>query len=340
MSFKVAVVILNWNGVHFLQKFLPNVLSNSKGEGIGVFIADNGSTDGSLAFLDREFKDVIQIRLDKNYGFAEGYNRALQQIDAEYFVLLNSDVEVTEGWLLPLIEFMDSNPNAAACAPKIMDYSRKEYFEYAGAAGGFIDKFGYPFCRGRILSEIEVDENQYNNSIEIFWASGACMFVRASAYLKLGGLDDSFFAHMEEIDLCWRFHNNGFSVWSVPFSCVYHVGGGTLPNNNPRKLYLNYRNSLYTLHKNLHPNKLFITVSVRIMLDWLSAFAYLASFKFNFFKAVFTAHNHYFKHIKTLNKYRKSSNYNHLKPNSQILPKSILVQFFILRNKKFSNIKF
>lgn len=340
MKFKVAVVILNWNGERFLQQFLPSVIEQTKGNGIGIFVADNGSTDGSLALLDKEFKDVIQIRLDKNYGFAEGYNRALQQIDAEYFVLLNSDVEVTEGWLLPLIEFMDSNPNAAACAPKIMDYSRKEYFEYAGAAGGFIDKFGYPFCRGRILSEIEVDENQYNNSSEIFWASGACMFVRASAYSKLGGLDDSFFAHMEEIDLCWRFHNNGFTVWSVPFSCVYHVGGGTLPNNNPRKLYLNYRNSLYALHKNLHPKKLYFTIIVRIILDWLSAFAYLTSFKYNFFKAVFTAHNHYFKHIKTLNKFRKSSNYTHLKPNSQILKKSILVQFFILRHKKFSNIKF
>lgn len=340
MRLKVAVVILNWNGERFLQQFLPSVISNSKGEGIRVFVADNGSTDGSLALLDRDFKDILQIRLDKNYGFAGGYNRALQQIDAEYFVLLNSDVEVAEDWLQPLIEFMDSHPNAAACAPKIMDYSRKEFFEYAGAAGGFIDKFGYPFCRGRILSAIEVDNNQYNNNCPVFWASGASMFVRASAYLNLGGLDDSFFAHMEEIDLCWRFHNNGFSVWSVPSSKVYHVGGGTLPNNNPRKLYLNYRNSLYTLHKNLHPKKLYFTITVRIILDWLSAFAYLASFKFNFFKAVFTAHNHYFKHIKTLNKYRKSSNYTQLRPNSQILSKSILFQFFILRNKKFSSIKF
>lgn len=340
MRFKVAVVILNWNGERFLQKFLPNVLSNSKGDGISVFVADNGSTDGSLNLLDSEFKNVIQIRLDKNYGFAEGYNRALQQVDAEYFVLLNSDVEVTEGWLQPLVEFMDSHPNAAACAPKIMDYSRKEYFEYAGAAGGFIDRFGYPFCRGRILSEIEVDESQYNEVVEIFWASGACMFVRASAYLSLGGLDDSFFAHMEEIDLCWRFHNNGMKVWSVPISKVYHVGGGTLPNNNPHKLYLNYRNSLFMLHKNLHPKELLFIVLFRIILDWISAFAYLTSFKFNFFKAVFTAHSHYFKNIKTFNKYRKSSRYTQFKPNSQILSKSILFQFFVLRNKQFSKIKF
>ncbi len=340
MNFKVAVVILNWNGERFLRKFLPNVQSNSLGEGVGVFVADNGSTDGSLALLDSNFKDVIQIRLDKNYGFAEGYNRALQQIDAEYFVLLNSDVEVTEGWLQPLIEFMDSHPNAAACAPKIMDYSRKEYFEYAGAAGGFIDRFGYPFCRGRVLSEIEVDENQYNSSIEIFWASGACMFVRASAYLKLGGLDDSFFAHMEEIDLCWRFYNSGFEVWSVPTSKVYHVGGGTLPNNNPHKLYLNYRNSLYMLHKNLHPKNIFLIISLRIILDWLSAFAYLATFKFQFFKAVFKAHNHYFRNIKFLNQFRKHSNFKSIKQNPQIFAKSILLHFFLLNRKKFSILKF
>lgn len=340
MRFKVAIVILNWNGEHFLRKFLPNVIVNSQGNGIGVFVADNGSTDGSLALLDSEFNEVIQIRLDKNYGFAEGYNRALQQIDTEFFVLLNSDVELTAGWLSPLIEFMDLHPDAAACAPKIMDYSRKTYFEYAGAAGGFIDKFGYPFCRGRILSEIEVDSNQYDNTREIFWASGACMFVRASKYIELGGLDDSFFAHMEEIDMCWRFHNNGYSVWSVPQSCVYHVGGGTLPNNNPHKLYLNYRNSLYTLHKNLHPKELYPIIIVRIILDWLSAFAYLLNFKYNFFKAVFVAHIHYFRNIKALNWYRKSSSFVRLRANPQILQKSILYQFFILGHKKFSKVRF
>lgn len=340
MDFKVAVVILNWNGEKFLDKFLPSVVKYSQSNGIGVFVADNGSTDGSLALLDRDFKDVIQVRLDKNYGFAEGYNRALHQIDAEYFVLLNSDVEVTEGWLQPLVEFMDSHPNAAACAPKIMDYSRKENFEYAGAAGGFIDKFGYPFCRGRILSEIEVDNNQYNNNCPVFWASGACMFVRASAYLSLGGLDDSFFAHMEEIDLCWRFHNNHMEVWSVPASKVYHVGGGTLPNNNPHKLYLNYRNSLFMLHKNLHPKELFFIISFRIILDWISAFAYLAGFKFNFFKAVFIAHYHYAKNIKSLKVFRKKSSYLLIKKNLQILPRSILYQFFVLRNRKFSLIRF
>lgn len=340
MRFKVAVVILNWNGEHFLSKFLPSVIANSRGIGIVVVVADNGSTDGSLDFLSKNFEEVLQIKLDKNYGFAEGYNRALQQIDAEYFVLLNSDVEVTEGWLHPLIEFMDSNPNAAACAPKIMDFSRKEFFEYAGAAGGFIDRFGYPFCRGRILSEIEIDSNQYNSITEIFWASGACMFVRASIYLELGGLDDSFFAHMEEIDMCWRFHNNGYSVWSVPNSRVYHVGGGTLPNNNPHKLYLNYRNSLYTLHKNLHPKELYAIIIVRIILDWLSAFAYLLSLKYNFFKAVLVAHTHYFRKVKALNRYRKSSNFAYLRANPQISQRSILYQFFILGNKKFSKIKF
>lgn len=340
MKFKVAVVILNWNGERFLQQFLPSVINHSNGVGIGVFVADNGSTDGSLALLDNDFKDVIQIRLDKNYGFAEGYNRALQQIDAEYFVLLNSDVEVTECWLQPLVEFMDSHPNVAACAPKIMDYSRKDYFEYAGAAGGFVDKFGYPFCRGRILSEIEVDVNQYNDSIEIFWASGACMFVRASAYLSLGGLDDSFFAHMEEIDLCWRFHNNGYSVWCVPTSKVFHVGGGTLPNNNPHKLYLNYRNSLYMLQKNLHPSELFGVIFFRLVLDGLSAMAYIATLKFAYVKAVFQAHVQYYRNVKVLNLHRKSTNFLRLRQIPQIYSKSILLQFFLFRRRKFSQLKF
>lgn len=340
MRFKVAVVILNWNGERFLKQFLPNVIKYSQGDGIGVFVADNGSTDGSLALLETDFKEVIQVRLDKNYGFAEGYNRALQQIDSEYFVLLNSDVEVTEGWLTPMIHFMDSHSNAAACAPKLMDYSRNEYFEYAGAAGGFIDRFGYPFCKGRILSEIEIDKGQYDDISPVFWASGACMFVRASAYLKLGGLDDRFFAHMEEIDLCWRFHNGGYTVWSVPASKVYHVGGGTLPNNNPHKLYLNYRNSLYMLHKNLHPKNLFLIIAIRFILDWFSAFAYLASFKFQFFKAVFKAHNHYFRSIKLLNQFRKHSHFSSIKQTPQIFSKSILLHFFLLKRKKFSMLKF
>lgn len=340
MKFKVAVVILNWNGERFLKQFLPNVISCSRAEGVGVFVADNGSTDGSLALLDNDFKEVIQIRLDWNYGFAEGYNRALQQIDSEYFVLLNSDVEVTEGWLNPLINFMDLHPNAAACAPKIMDYSRRQYFEYAGAAGGYIDKHGYPFCRGRILSEIEADSNQYDNISEVFWASGACMFVRSSTYLKLGGLDDRFFAHMEEIDLCWRYHNNGHSVWCVPASKVFHVGGGTLPNNNPHKLYLNYRNSLYMLHKNLHPSELFGVIFFRLVLDGLSAMAYIATLKFAYVKAVFRAHIHYYRSVKVLNLHRKSTKFLRLQQIPQIYSKSILLQFFLFRHRKFSQLKF
>ncbi|MGE0076324.1 MAG: glycosyltransferase family 2 protein [Bacteroidales bacterium] len=340
MKLKVAVVILNWNGEKFLRQFLPSVVAYSQGDGIGVFVADNGSTDNSLALLDREFKGVYQIKLDKNYGFAEGYNRALQQIDSEYFVLLNSDVEVAEGWLTPLVNFMDSHPNAAACAPKIMDYSRKEYFEYAGAAGGFIDRFGYPFCRGRILSEIEMDNGQYNDEQPIFWASGACMFVRASVYLKLGGLDDRFFAHMEEIDLCWRFQNHGYSLWNVPASKIYHVGGGTLPNNNPHKLYLNYRNSLYMLHKNLHSTELFTVIFFRLILDGLSAFAYLLTFKFPYFKAVFQAHVHYYRSIGILNRFRANSKCIKMRQIPQIYSKSILLHFFLFKRRKYSLLNF
>lgn len=340
MMLKVAVVILNWNGEHFLRQFLPGVLRHSCIEGCGVYVADNGSTDGSLALLDNDFKDVVQIRLPQNYGFAEGYNRALQQIEAQYFVLLNSDVEVTDGWLQPLIEFMDANSGVAACAPKIMDFSRRDFFEYAGAAGGFIDRFGYPFCRGRMLSVIEPDMHQYDDVREVFWASGACMFVRASAYLKLGGLDDSFFAHMEEIDLCWRFHNAGYSVWSIPSALVYHVGGGTLPNNNPRKLYLNYRNSLFMLHKNLHPRSVVVKVMARLVLDWLSAFAYLVNFNVGFFKAVFKAHRDYFRSFRSLNRFRNQSSYESSTQSTQIFRKSLLFHFFVLRRKKFSTLKF
>ncbi|MGD9976883.1 MAG: glycosyltransferase family 2 protein [Bacteroidales bacterium] len=338
MQFKVAVVILNWNGSRYLKRFLPGVISHSQNNGTGIFVADNGSTDDSLLLLETSFKEVNVITLTQNYGFAEGYNRALRQINSEYFVLLNSDVEVTEGWLTPLVAFMDSHPAAAACAPKIRDFSRTSYFEYAGAAGGYIDRFGYPFCRGRVLSSVEVDQNQYNGAMQVFWASGACMFVRSSAYSRTGGLDNRFFAHMEEIDLCWRFINNGYTVWSIPESKVFHVGGGTLPNNNPRKLYLNYRNSLFMLHKNLHSTELFLVLFVRILLDWLSALAYLAGFKFNYAGSVCKAHCHYLKSITALNHCRHSSPFRKLREIPQVFPKSILFEFFVLKHKKFSQL--
>ncbi len=333
---KVAVVILNWNGEIFLEKFLPSVIRNTKKTGIEVIIADNGSTDGSIPFIEDNYPTLQIIKLDQNYGFASGYNLALKQIESEYFVLLNSDIDVPEGWLNPLIEFMDNNPNAGACMPKIMDYNNASHFEYAGAAGGFIDFFGYPYCRGRILSCIEEDKGQYDEALEVFWASGACLFIRSKIYWEVGGLDDDFFAHMEEIDLCWRVHNLGFSNWCVPSSKIYHVGGGTLPNNNPRKLYYNHRNSLYMLFKNLPKSRLFLVIFIRLVLDGLSALAYLTKGKFNFFKAVLMAHYSFWNNIGNLRKKRKKLKSKIVKKNNFILKRSILIDFFLLNKKTFN----
>lgn len=336
---KVAVVILNWNGERFLRKFLPSVVEFSSIEGVWVYVADNGSTDGSLSLLTSQFPSVRQIQLDKNYGFAGGYNLALQQINAEYFVLLNSDVEVCEGWLQPLIHFMDSTPNAAACAPKLLDYNNRSKFEYAGAAGGYIDKYGYPFCKGRILSEVEADFGQYNSTSEVFWASGACMFVRAKMFKEVGGLDARFFAHMEEIDLCWQFHNKGYSVWCVPQSSVYHVGGGTLPNNNPHKLYLNYRNSLYMLYKNLDGKRLIPTIIARLLLDGASSMAYILQFKFDFFAAVFKAHISFYGSLRWLRGERNKGGKIGNPCMTTLYPNLVLVDFFLLKHRKYSQLR-
>lgn len=336
---KVAIVILNWNGEKFLQKFLPSVVEHSKIDGVFVTVADNGSTDGSIQLIKTQFPSVGIIELNKNWGFAEGYNRALKQIDSEYYILLNSDVEVPDGWLTPLIQFMESNPTAAACMPKILDYNNQSYFEYAGAAGGFIDLLGYPFCRGRILSSIEQDKGQYNDPIEVFWASGACLFIRVKQFWEVGGLDDDFFAHMEEIDLCWRLKNLGNSIWCIPDSKVFHVGGGTLPNNNPRKLYYNYRNSLFMLYKNLPGKRLYGTILVRMLLDGLSALVYLIKGNIGFFNAVIKAHFRFWSSLPSLNGKRKKLKSNKIKTSGQILKRSILSNFFISKNRKFSSYK-
>ncbi len=246
---EIKIVILNWNGRAHLERFLPSVVSHSTGA--SVVVADNGSDDDSAAFLRKHYPQVELLLLDKNYGYAEGYNRALEQVAADCYVLLNSDVEVEEGWLGPLAKLMASNERIAALAPKILSYDRPGYFEYAGASGGFLDAFGYPFCRGRILDTIEQDDGQYDTSRDVFWASGACMMVRADVFRKLGGFDGDFFAHMEEIDFCWRAQLAGYRIMVEPRSRVFHLGGGTLPNNSPRKLYLNYRNNLSMLYKNL-----------------------------------------------------------------------------------------
>lgn len=299
----IAIVILNWNGRDFLNRFLPSVVEHSpKRLGARVVVADNGSTDGSVEFLETNFPNVEIIRLDKNYGFTGGYNRALAKLEADYFLLLNSDVQVSDGWLAPLIERAESSKNIAAVMPKILSYAAPTYFEYAGAAGGYIDLLGLPYCRGRLLSIIEQDQGQYNNACQVFWASGAAMLVRASLYKSLGGLDEGYFAHMEEIDLCWRLKNLGYEVWVEPKSTVYHVGGGTLPNDSPRKLMLNFRNNLATLYKNLPAKWLFIIIFLRLIFDGCVALGYLVKGKLSLFRAVVNAHFAFYKMLPYLRK--------------------------------------
>lgn len=267
---KIAVVILNWNGRKMLEQFLPSVIAYSQEEA-EVIVADNASTDDSLQLLQERFPEVRVIVLDQNYGFADGYNQAFQQVEAEYFVLLNSDVKVVPHWLSPLVMFMDSHPDVAACQPKLLSFFDEGSFEYAGASGGFIDRLGYPFCRGRIFDTVEKDNGQYDDNCDVLWATGACLMVRAKDYWEAGGLDGRFFAHNEEIDLCWRFRMLGHRVVCLPESKVYHVGGGTLPKNNPRKTFLNFRNNLTMLYKNLPEEELRPVMRWRWFLDYLAA---------------------------------------------------------------------
>ena len=270
---KTAVVILNWNGKHWLEKFLPNVIFNSSDA--TAIVVDNNSSDNSVSFLQEKFPNIQIIQKDGNYGYAKGYNLAFKQIDAEYFVLLNSDIEVTKDWISPIVSLMDSDKTISACQPKILDYNNKNKFEYAGGSGGYIDKFGYPFCRGRIFDELEEDKGQYNDAIEVFWATGACLFVRSSQFLEIGGLDEDFFAHQEEIDLCWRLKNKGYKIMVEPKSEVYHVGGGTLNVGSPYKTHLNFRNNLYMMFKNLPLSSLFIIIPIRLILDGIAAITFL-----------------------------------------------------------------
>lgn len=272
---KLAVVILNWNGEKMLRLFLPSVWNNSQMEGVAVYVADNASSDTSCEWLEKEFPQVHLIRLDRNYGFAEGYNRALSEIQAEYYLLLNSDVEVTENWLIPLLGYMDEHPEVAACQPKLLSWHHKNVFEYAGACGGYLDRLGYPYCRGRIFDVVEKDRGQYDTCEPVFWASGAALMVRSDDYWKCGGLDGRFFAHMEEIDFCWRLRHAGRLIYCIPQSKVYHVGGGTLSKENPRKTYLNFRNNLFMLYKNLPSGQLFFILCIRAVLDYIAAFTFL-----------------------------------------------------------------
>lgn len=268
---KVAIVILNWNGAAMMRRFLPSVIEHSQ-DVADIVVADNASSDDSLQLLRDEFPTVRTIVLDKNYGFAEGYNRALKQVDNEYYMLLNSDVEVTEGWLDKLVEFMDAHPEAAACQPKLRAEHTRDMFEYAGASGGYLDRYGYPFCRGRIFDTVEKDQGQYDDIAEVLWATGAALMIRRADYWDAGALDGRFFAHCEEIDLCWRLCSFGKKIYCVPQSVVYHVGGGTLPKGNPMKTYLNFRNNLTMLYKNLPEQELRHVMRVRFWLDYVAAF--------------------------------------------------------------------
>lgn len=332
-----AVVILNWNGERMLKKYLPSLVANTPESEAFIVIADNGSSDGSLEYVEETYPDIRIIRFDRNYGFTGGYNRALREVDADYYVLLNSDVDVPSGWISPLVEFMEANPLVGICQPKILSASNPGFFEYAGAAGGYIDRFGYPFCRGRILSSIERDEGQYDAPKECFWATGACMMVRSSLYHHLGGLDDCFFAHMEEIDFCWRAKLLGYQVWCVPASKVCHVGGGTLPNNSPHKLYLNYRNNLLMLHKNLPESIRRSRICARMCLDGASAAVYLLTLKWSFFKAVVRAHRDFRKMRKDIDPSPVEAERN----NAGYYPHGIVLQFFLSGKKlTFSNLRF
>lgn len=334
---ETAIVILNWNGLEYLKRFLGTVVRHSS-PAAEVFVADNGSTDDSVQWITINQPSVKIIRLDKNHGFAGGYNLALDQVQAKYYILLNSDIEVTRGWLEPLIRHMNENEASAACQPKILSWSRRDHFEYAGAAGGFIDKYGYPFCRGRIFDNVEKDNGQYDNNAGIFWASGACMIVRAEAWKLCGGFDDAFFAHMEEIDLCWRFHLSGYRIECIPASVVYHVGGGTLPYDSPFKTYLNFRNSLFLLYKNLPGKSLKRTMFLRRLLDGIAAAVFLFQGRFASVKAVWRAHMDYYRALGNLKVKREVVWQNGDVKVMHVLNKSIVFEFYARGKKTYSSL--
>lgn len=291
----IAVIILNWNGAKLLREFLPAVVANTDPVLARVIVADNGSDDDSLAVLKNEFPDVEVMDFDKNYGFAEGYNRAIRLVDSEFVILLNSDVAPAPGWIAPLAEYMAAHPDVAACQPKLLSYTDKTKFEYAGASGGFLDRHGYPYCRGRIFATCEEDRGQYDEPMPIFWATGAALMVRRDVYIEAGGLDADFFAHMEEIDLCWRIHLMGWGIAAVPASVVYHLGGGSLPASNPRKTYLNFRNNLLMMHKNLPDASRGRKLLTRRLLDTVAWAKAVATLDFKNASAIWRAHRDFSK---------------------------------------------
>jgi len=335
-SVKVAVVILGWNGKTYLEKFLGNVVRFSESENVKVVYADNASTDDSVAYVKQHFPTVEVVQNSTNSGFAGGYNEALANVSADYFILLNQDVEVTESWVIPLLDFLENNKDYAVVQPKLRAYHNQDEFEYAGAAGGYIDYLGYAFCRGRLFDSMEKDEAQYDTVVPIFWASGAAMMIRADLYHSLGGLDVDFFAHQEEIDLCWRVQNAGYKVGYVPQSVVYHVGGGSLPQGNPRKTYLNFRNNLFLLLKNLPVRKLWWVLPFRLKLDGLAIMYSVVKNK-NFIDAIaiIKAHFHFIKGFGKMYSKRKKSIST---MPSTIYQKSIIWQYFAKGKKRYSDL--
>lgn len=332
-----AIVILNWNGLKFLQQFLPNVVKHSESHA-SVWIVDNASTDDSVQWIKSEFPQVHVVQNDENYGFARGYNEGLKSIDAKTYVLLNSDVQVSANWILPVLEAMDKS-NFVACQPKILSYAEPTKFEHAGAAGGFLDKNGYPFCRGRLFWEVENDEGQYDSQREIFWASGACLFIRSEIYHNLGGLDADFFAHMEEIDLCWRIKNRGYKIGYTPDSTVFHVGGGTLSMMNPFKTYLNFRNNLFMLVKNYRSGSLFLKILQRLALDGIAAIRFLTEAKVSGFVSVFKSHMAFYSKLGTMLKRRKAENdFVHQSNMAGWYSRSLLIDFMLKGKKKFRDL--
>jgi GT2 family glycosyltransferase len=336
---KATVVILNWNSLDFLRKFLPAFQDFTPRDLADIVIIDNGSTDESLAWIRSEHPDIRTIELDRNHGYSGGYALGLEQVVSEYAVLINSDVEVTEGWIIGLLDFMDSHPKAGAVAPKILSHFNRNHFEYAGAAGGCLDAYGFPFCRGRIFNAIEEDHGQYDTPAKTFWASGACLLVRMEAYRKAGGLDPHFFAHMEEIDLCWRMQSAGFEIWYAPTSKVYHVGGGTLPNESPYKLYLNFRNNLLLLHKNLPQKSRSRVLFLRMILDGIAAIQYLVKFKPGNFSAVLKAHRDFKRMVKLHYQGSSLESQNTGKTPDGLYRGSIVVDFFIKGVRTFDQIR-
>lgn len=336
MKPKVSVVILNYNTKYFLEQFLPSV-NQSSYQNLEIVVIDNASNDDSVQYIKQNFEHIKLIELDKNYGFTGGYNRGLKLIESDFYILLNSDVQVKQNWIEPMVDLVLKDEKIAAIQPKILDYKNKNQFEYAGASGGMIDQYGFPFCRGRVFDHLEKDNGQYEDIQEVFWATGAALFVNSKLYHELGGLDEDFFAHMEEIDFCWRLQNNGYKVMVCPESVVYHVGGGTLQKSNPKKTYYNFRNGLILLIKNLPQSQLISIIIMRLILDHVAAYRWLFQGKVKDFLAVAKAHRHFIFKIKYWYKKRdhssKMSYFNQL-----VLKKSIVFQYFIKKKFVFSEL--